>query len=427
MHRIAATPALDRTGALHAPRAITLFGALLLAGCPSARPAAPVATPVTTDVGGPVRGLAADDGSLIVAIGSRITSRGARVWNVELAPGAASPTAAPATASPIPGALAVGDGLVYAAASAKLRGDPGALVIALDAGTGAERWRLPIDATAWSLITSVAAIDRAHGGGVVVGGSFQGTLRAASSVVASAGSTDGFVARIGRDGSLAWLARLGGPGADAVQGVAARGDRIAIAGTFSPAADILGEPLASVDEQLPFADAFAATLDGSGKRTWSATWGSRLDDAVAGVAIDDRDRVVVAGTARDVVHVDAQDLKAKETDAIVVWFAKSSASARLVGGADLDGASAIVAAGDHVVVAGYSGSAAFVTELSDDEQIAEWQATGTGREEVPALAAVPGGFAALIAHTATLTFDGASLPAPADPMAGGALVVRPLR
>ncbi len=420
-------------------RILGALGACLLAGCPGARPAAPAASPVTTEVGGPLRGLAADGGSLLVAIGSRVTSRGAHVWSMELAsapasaaaasPAPASPApASPAPASPAPanatpGALASGDGLVYAAASAKLRGDPGALVVALDAATGAERWRLSIDSTGWSVITSVAPI----AGGVVVGGSFQGTLRAASSVVASAGSTDGFVARIGRDGSLAWLVRLGGPGADAVQGVAVRGERIAIAGTFSPAADILGEPLASVDEQLPFADAFAATLDGSGKRTWSATWGSRLDDAVAGVAIDDRDRVVVAGTARDVVHVDAQDLKAKETDAIVVWFAKTSASARLVGGADLDGASAIVAAGDHVVVAGYAGSAAFVTELSDVEQIAEWQAMGTGREEVPALAAVPGGFAALIAHTATLTFDGVSLPAPADPMAGGALVVRPLR
>lgn len=421
-----------RMAANDAPVATRLFGArllagmCLLAGCPGARPATPAATPVTTEVGGPLRGLAADGGSLVVAAGSHVTSRGSHVWDVALAPASPTSTAAsaPSTgASPRPGALAVGDGLVYAAASAKLRGDPAALVVALDAATGTERWRLPIDSTGWSLVTSVAPI----AGGVVVGGSFQGTLRAASSVVASAGITDGFVARIGRDGSLAWLVRLGGPGADAVQGVAVRGDRIAVAGTFSPAADILGEPLRSVDEQLPFADAFAATLDGSGKRTWSATWGSRLDDAVAGVAIDDRDRVVVAGTARDVVHVDAQDLKANQTDAIVVWFAKTSASARLVGDADLDGASAIVAAGDHVLVAGYAGSAAFVTELSDVEQIGEWKATGAGREEVPALARVPGGFAALVAHTAALTFDGASLPAPADPMAGGALVVRPLR
>jgi len=401
-----------------------VLGACLLAGCPSARPVVPAAAPVTTEVGGPLRGLAGDGGSLVATVGTRVTSRGAHVWNVELAPGrgGTSASAAP-TASPSPGVLAMADGLVYVGASAKLRGDPAAIVVALDTASGAQRWRLPIDATGWSLITSVAPI----ADGVVVGGSFQGTLRAVNTVVESAGQTDGFVARIGKDGSLAWLLRLGGPGADSVQGVAVRGDRIAIAGTFSPAADILGEPLRSVDDELPFSDAFAATLDASGKRTWSATWGGKLDDAVAGGAIDDRDRVVVAGTARDVVHVDAQELTAKGTDAIVVWFAKSGSTARLIGGADLDGASAIVAAGDRVLVGGYTGSAAFIAELAAEEQIAEWQATGAGREELPALASVPGGFAAAIAHTASLTFDGVTLPAPADPMGGGALVVRPLR
>ncbi|MBV8761673.1 MAG: hypothetical protein JO257_30545 [Deltaproteobacteria bacterium] len=401
----------------------------VLAGCRAAHPVAPAATPLTVEVGGPLRGLAGDGESLVASVGTRVTSRGAHVWSVELASAANQPPANQPPANPTPGALAIGDGLVYTAASAKLRGDPGALVIALDAATGAERWRLPIDATGWSLITGVVPMT---GGGVIVGGAFAGTLRAVNTVVTSAGQTDGFVARVSKDGSLAWLVRLGGPGADSVQGVAVRGSTIAIAGNFSPAADILGEPLASVDDELPFSDAFAATLDGSGKRTWSATYGGKLDDVVAGVAIDDSDRVVVAGTARDVVHVGAQELTAKGTDAIVVWFAPSGSAgrtgtARLIGGADLDGASAIVAAGDHVLVGGYAGNAGFIAELASDEQIAEWQATGPGREEVPALASVPGGFAAALAHTAALTFDGATLPAPADPAAGGALVVRPLR
>src|SRR3569623_377849 len=184
-----------------------VLGACLLAGCPSARPVVPAAAPVTTEVGGPLRGLAGDGGSLVATVGTRVTSRGAHVWNEELAPGrgGTSASAAP-TASPSPGVLAMADGLVYVGASAKLRGDPAAIVVALDAASGAERWRLPIDATGWSLITSVAPI----ADGVVVGGSFQGTLRAVNTVVESAGQTDGFVARIGKDGSLAWLLRLGG-------------------------------------------------------------------------------------------------------------------------------------------------------------------------------------------------------------------------
>lgn len=328
-------------------------------------------------------------------------------------------TPLPGTAGPI----ATGGGLVYAAASAKLRGDPGALVVLLDAATGASRGKLAIDATGWSVITAMAPIE----GGVIVGGSFAGTLRAGDTVVASAGETDGFVARLTAAGEVAWLVRLGGPGADAVQGVAVRGQRIAIAGTFSPGADILGEPLQSVDEQLPFADAFAATFDASGKRTWTATFGGRLDDAVAGVAIDDSDRVVVAATARDVIHVGAQELTAKATDALVVWFARSDAKALLIGDADADGATAITAAGDHVIVAGYTAQDAFIAELAPGTSVARWPVTGPGREEVPALATVPGGFVAAIGHTGALTFDGATLPAPADPLLGGALAVRPLR
>lgn len=382
---------------------------MILAGCPGPHPSAPAAEPVTTEVGGPLRGVTGDGASLVAAIGDRVTSRGAHVWSAQL----------PGTSGPI----ASGGGLVYAAASAKLRGDPGALVVMLDTATGATRGKLAIDATGWSVITSVAAI----GDGVIVGGSFAGTLRAGDTVVASAGETDGFVARLTATGEVAWLVRLGGPGADAVQGVAVRGERIAIAGTFSPGADILGEPLQSVDDQLPFADAFAATFDASGKRTWTATFGGRLDDAVAGVAIDDSDRVVVAATARDVVHVGAQELTAKATDALVVWFARSDAKALLIGDADVDGATAIAAAGDHVIVAGTTAQDAFIAELAPGESVARWPVTGPGREEVPALAAVPGGFVAAIGHTGALTFDGATLPAPADPLLGGALAVRPLR
>jgi len=405
---------------------------LVLAGCPSPHPSAPAAEPVTTEVGGPLRGVAGDGGSLVAAIGDRVASRGAHVWSTSLAGLAGTaPSSSPAPDSGSPataGPIAIAGGVVYAASSAKLRGDPAAILYMLDEATGATRGKLAIDATGWSVITSVAAIDGgANGGGVIVGGSFAGTLRAASTVVASAGETDGFVARITAAGEVAWLVRLGGPGADAVQGVAVRGQRIAIAGTFSPGADILGEPLPSVDEKLPFADAFAATFDASGKRTWTETFGSRLDDAVAGVAIDELDRVVVAATARDVVHVGAQELTAKATDALVVWFARSDAKALLIGDADADGATAIAAAGDHVIVAGYTAQDAFITELAPGETVARWPVSGPGREEVPALAQIPGGFVAAIAHTGALTFDGATLPAPADPMLGGALAVRPLR
>ncbi|MCX5744741.1 MAG: hypothetical protein NT062_19815, partial [Proteobacteria bacterium] len=111
-----------------------------------------------------------------------------------------------------------------------------------------------------------------------------------------------------------------------------------------------------------------------------------------------------------------------------------------------DGISAISAAGAGFVIAGFfsgtlpldvvapapsmltaaGGDDAFV--LAFDPVRARvtrvWHATGDGREEITALAPISGGFVAGVAHTAAARFDGAALPAPADPLAGAAVVVR---
>ena len=48
-------------------------------------------------------------------------------------------------------------------------------------------------------------------------------------------------------------------------------------------------------------------------------------------------------------------------------------------------------------------------------------------EEITALAAIPGGFVAGVAHTAAAQLDGTALRAPADPMSGAAILIRPVR
>src|SRR6185503_8651700 len=118
------------------------------------------------------------------------------------------------------------------------------------------------DATDWSVIGSLAPAPD----GVLVGGSFAGTLRIADRVVGSGGKTDGFAASVTAAGALRWLIRLGGPGADAVQGVAAAGDRVAIAGTFTAGADLLGQALPPYDDRSLAADGFVAELDAAGAR-----------------------------------------------------------------------------------------------------------------------------------------------------------------
>ena len=333
--------------------------------------------------------------------------------------------------------------LVAAALSAtagalELRGNPGAVLLALDAD-GNERWKLAFDASEWALITAIAPL----ADGFIIGGSFAGTLRATTKIVSSAGKSDGFVARVGAAGEVAWLVRVGGNHADGVTGVAAAGKRVAITGTFAASAELLGEPFAAFDERSLKADVFVAELDANGARTWSASFGGKLDDSVAGVAIDSAGRIAVAATVREQLRVNVADIRVDgPADGLVVYFTPEGIAGPVIqiGGSEADELRAIAAVGDHIVVAGsFAGAITAGRELlksrgGDDAFLAilDGKTTrflalaGPGREEVSALAAVSGGFVAGVAHTAGGELAGASMSAPKDPMTGAALIVRPL-
>ena len=414
-------------------------------GCPGPRrPREPAAEPITLAIGRPggsLRGVAGNGPLTFAARTSAATTsiearRGAAiVWQVELA-GTGGALAADAT---LAFAALAGIGAV---AGGPVRGEPGAAIVALEAATGAQRWRVAFESSEWVVISALASSE----GGVIVGGSFSGSVRARDAVVASGGKSDGFVAKLTAGGEVAWLVRIGGAGPEAVQGVAARDDRIAIAGTFTSGADLLGHPLTPFDDKSPFTDGFVAELDRTGRRRWSATFGGRLAESVVGVAIDGGGRVAVGGNARDVVHIAGADLAAQgPADGLVGWWSKDGTAlgAVLLGGPDFDGVRAITAAGEHVIVGGfYSGAMrlgdrAITANGGDDAFLAaldhrgsvvtSWPVSGPGREEIIALASVPGGFIAGVAYTAAIDLAGAALPAPADPMSGAAVLVRPAR
>src|SRR6185436_13049247 len=293
-----------RAGAAKGP-ALALLAGVWLAGCPAPRrPAPPPATALTLEIGrdgGSLRGVAGDADATYTAVtsgeaGAERTVIEARRGAPEVGTNGAAGDRRRATVAwraeldggggPLvrSGALVVAAiaGTV-AAGGVSLRGSPGAIAIGLDAATGTVRWRLAIDSSEWAVIT--AACPAGDGaGGVLLGGSFGGTLRAGARVVSSGGVGDGFVARVSAAGEVGFLIRVGGPGPDAVHGVAAAGDRLALAGTFSAGADLLGAALPAFDPQSLAADGFVAELDARAARPrWTATFGGKLDDAVAGV------------------------------------------------------------------------------------------------------------------------------------------------
>jgi hypothetical protein len=370
--------------------------------------------------------------------------RGADVaWHAELA-GAGGPLATAGSAVfAVTRVRGSADGVV-------VHGEPGAEVVALDAGAGAVRWRVRLDGDEWVVASSLAATPD---GGCVVGGVFSGTIRLDGAdgkphVVTSANRSDGFVARLSAGGEVAWLVRFGGLGADAVTGVAAAGDRVALVGTFVATAELGGEPLKAFDEHSPLADAVVAELElATGHLVWEQTFGGSADDEPAGVAIDAAGRVAVAGNARDVVHVAAQDLVVHgDSEAMVAWWSGSGAAAGavLLGGVGPSALRGIAAVGDRVVVAGSyrggielgarrltaaGGDDAFAAELdATGAVIGAWDIAGPGREDVVAVAGDGGGFVVGVQHTAAATVDGsAALAAPADPLTGAAVVVRQAR
>ncbi len=426
--------------------AVAVCATAALAGCPGPRhPRDRAADPSTLEIGREaisLRSVAGDGITTYAAVASGDASMiearrgGSTVWSVKLA----GRSGALAQRTPLVFASLTGTG---ALANQPIRGEPGAMVVALDAASGASRWTTAIESSEWATISSLAA----SSDGVLVGGTFSGTLRIATSVVSSAGKSDGFVVRLGPTGQPMWLIRVGGLGADAVQGVDARDGRIAVAGTFAAGAELAGTPLPAFDERAPFADGFVAELDErTGARTWAASFGGKLDDAVAGVAIDRAGRIVIAANARETVHVGGVDLDAQgDADGVVAWWTKEGVASRavLIGGLDFDGLRAITAVGDRIVVAGFfsgslrlgnrtltagGGDDAFIAALDAHGTILEsWQVGGAGREEVTSLASLPGGFLAGVAHTAAANVAGAALPSPKDPMSGAALVVRPVR
>ncbi len=439
---------------------VTLPLAALAAACPS-RPQAPRVPPaadVTFPINGSVRGVAGSGALLFASTATSIQAYrgGAVAWTTPLAgagPIAAGETLVAVTTSvtsPSDGGPTStgGTSAASSAGATKLvvRGDPASGVTAVDAATGATKWTVLFDSTEWSIATSIAML----GNDVIVAGSFGGTLRAGSHVVSSAGGSDGFVARIRASGELAWLIRLGGAGSDGVQGVATHADagdpkreRIAIAGTFASGAELGGVALPAYDDRVPWGDAFIAELDGTGARRWQTTLGGRGDDALAGVAIAAQNRVIVAASGKEVIHVGSAQLVTQgESDGVVAWFGDDGekGAAVLVGGMDFDGLRAITAVGDKVVVGGFfsgsiklaertltagGGDDAFLAALDANGTVATvWHVGGEGREEITSLSSVPGGFVAGVAHTANANVEGAQLAAPKDPMAGGALIVR---
>lgn len=231
------------------------------------------------------------------------------------------------------------------------------------------------------------SVAMAADGSIAVGGGFGGSSGTASATfgvgepgattLVSAGGFDGFVARYGAGGSLAWARRVGSTGIDECLGVAASdGGGVVAVGQFAGSVVLGGgEPGATTLVPAGTSDAFVARFDGSGALSWARRAGSATNDA-GGVTLGDRAYGVAAtadGGAVVVGHFLGSAVfgageagqttltSAGQQDAFVAWYGADGALARArrAGGASRDraGAVATTATGAAVVFGVVDGSA----------------------------------------------------------------------
>jgi hypothetical protein len=129
-------------------------------------------------------------------------------------------------------------------------------VVKYAGSSGAHRWSRSAGSTLATDAGAGVAMD--PDGNPIVVGRFQGTATFGSTSLTASGSGDGFLAKYGSGGTLAWVEKLGGAGDDLGNGVAvsAAGDIVAT-GAFSGTADLSGAGVTSAGGH----DAFAVQLD----------------------------------------------------------------------------------------------------------------------------------------------------------------------
>ena len=148
---------------------------------------------------------------------------------------------------------------------------------------GAPRWARRIGGQG---LTELRGLARLEGGRVAAAGYFLGdAAHERGTPVQSVGGADAFVAAFEPDGAPAWLASLGGKGADVALAVAAVGDGLVVAGSFEyamRAGDANGAP--RVLRAAGRRDAFVVRLDADGNVTDARAFGGPGDDRALAVA-----------------------------------------------------------------------------------------------------------------------------------------------
>jgi hypothetical protein len=155
----------------------------------------------------------------------------------------------------------------------------------LEAATGRCLWSRHFGATGYAYVEGLAV----DANDIYVTGGFTGTFGSFT----AAGGEDVFISKHDASGMPVWTKAFGGPADDYATGIAVRGTRVVVGGTFTGTVSFGGAPLAGPS-------GFLASYALNGNHQWSRSLGGSVSPNA--IVIDSNDRVTIAGSMTGTVN-----------------------------------------------------------------------------------------------------------------------------
>lgn len=183
-------------------------------------------------------------------------------------------------------------------------------------------------------------------GNICITGGFYGSADFGGAPLASAGSSDIFLAKYGPGGTHLWSTRLGATSIDSGRGVGFDGDgNVIVTGSFVGTVDFGGGPLESAGQH----DVFVAKLDPGGTHIWSRRYGGDDADYGEDVAVAADGNILLTGTFRSIADLGGAPFSSAGSDDIFVAQYDPNGEhvwSRGFGDSSVDGADAVAMDGD---------------------------------------------------------------------------------
>jgi hypothetical protein len=216
--------------------------------------------------------------------------------------------------------------------------------------SGTHQWSQRFGSTSADAAQSVT-VDGSNN--VIVAGSFALTVDFGGGPLASAGGLDIFLAKYNSSGTHQWSQRYGSTVTDVCSGVASDGVNAVITGYFTGTVDFGGGPLASAGST----DIFLAKYNSAGVHQWSKRFGSTSSDVGYNVAADGSGNIVMAGRFVGTVDFGGGSLvSAGSTDIVLAKYNSAGThqwSKRFGGASSDEGLDVALSASGSVFVTGF--------------------------------------------------------------------------